>query len=76
MRLVLGASTVSFNNVLHDGLGECFGTHLWERAPVEPSRIAWKRMEWTVIYRSEWIVHDRVKFEGYSADGPSALLVG
>ena len=47
--VVLRMSIISFNGSLHRTLWEGIGAVPWSEAPAESLRIAWKRVEWTVV---------------------------
>ena len=49
MTVVLRMSIISFNGSLHRTLWEGIGAVPWSEAPMESLRIAWKRVEWTVV---------------------------
>ena len=49
MVVVLRMSIISFNGSPYKVLGGRTGAVPWSEAPAESLRIAWKRVEWTVV---------------------------
>ena len=47
--VVLRMSIIPFYGLLHKALGERIGAVPWSEIPAESLRVAWKRVEWTVV---------------------------